>query len=82
MFKKGDEVVCINNTNDDVFITNITIGKRYIILSNHRGMVYIRNNIGNMHSYSEKRFTSIVEYRKIQLNRIYSNIIKENYEKD
>ena len=66
MFKKGDIIVCTNNEDD---IKSITEGKRYTVQSNAIRL-WIRNDNNAIHTYSEKRFITTQQDRRLKLEKL------------
>jgi hypothetical protein len=75
--KKGDNVVCINDTDVKFNIKGITIGKIYKITKIYEGEDYdeeesygIVDDNGHRKGYFSYRFISLKEYRKQKLEKI------------
>ena len=78
MFKVGETVVCINtNANNDygLTFTSLTIGKTYVIIDQQKihELVLIKNNRGENIFYRTNRFLSLIEYRKLKIEKICSS---------
>ena len=85
MFEAGDKIVCINDSSikkkDEHWKTHITNGKTYEIqyISHIDSKInvsafYINNDRGIDMIYSNKRFISLIEWRKIKLKKICSKL--------
>ena len=69
MFKPGDKVVCIDDTNIVQRINNVRINSIYIIQAYDFDFnaIYL---IGMSGAYIEKRFIKLKEYRKLKLEKL------------
>lgn len=69
VYKIGDKVICINNTNQE---RSLIIGKIYTIINICYNEIIIDNdNYGGFYGY---RFKSLQEMRKKKLNNILNEI--------
>ena len=68
MFKKGDIVVCI----DTQYAPKLVLYERYqIFWYNERShIIRIIHNFNNLGDYSDYRFVTLAEYRKMKINKI------------
>ena len=80
MFKAGDEVVCIS-TNPSYALSGIvkglTIGKKYQVVSINEFMkntLYVMNDVGVPGQYYNSRFMTLIDYRKLKLEKLLNNI--------
>lgn len=70
------KVVCINNTKDDVKVTNLTLGKVYdsLNINKHRGstlpIIVIVNDKGVKEWYNNELFISLDKWREIKLKEL------------
>lgn len=78
MFKVGDKVVCIDSSNSSKYrysnsidnsIVFLTVGCLYTI-SHVSELVFVENDIGEIGGYYESRFISMIDYRKLKLERL------------
>lgn len=77
MIKKGDNVVCINNSSIyDIKNTFLTIGKVYKIFhikdgNENNSIIYrVMNDNNTISGYYSSRFISIAESRRLKLERL------------
>ena len=74
MFRKGDIVVC-NNKMDNDLPSSISDGHQYEVIDDERqNMVYIKNDKGHSHTYSSRRFISLLEDRLLKIKKICSKL--------
>lgn len=68
----GNDVICINNTNADEVINEITINNKYKIVEfdNHMNWIRVLNDKGKVEWYTINRFTTIDELRHNKLNEL------------
>jgi hypothetical protein len=77
-FQKDDIVVCVNNIG---FVEHLTINQKYSVIADIIDIddlveyVYIKGNKMNM-KLDPCRFISLLEYRKLKINKLYENINK------
>ena len=85
MFEAGDKIVCINDSSikkkDEHWKTHLTNGKTYKIqyISHidskiNKSFITINNDRGIDMIYSNKRFISLIEWRKLKLKKICSKL--------
>lgn len=76
MFKRNDDVICINNNNGKF---PITIGKSYKVLyfKKHENMIVITCDDKSQQQYLTERFTTLLEYRKQKIEKIKDRICLE-----
>lgn len=72
IFKKGDCVICINNS---LQWNNLTVGRKYIInnFTSRDTHIYIHNDNGELWGYAVHRFVSVMEYER---NKVIENILE------
>ena len=68
----GNDVICINNTNADEVIDEITINNKYKIVEfdNHMNWIRVLNDKGKVEWYTINRFITIDELRHNKLNEL------------
>jgi len=64
------KVVCINNTKDDVKVTNLTLGKVYDSLNINKYRIVIVNDKGVKEWYNNELFISLDKWREIKLKEL------------
>ena len=64
------KIVCINNTKDDVKVTNLTLGKVYDSLNINKYRIVIVNDKGVKEWYNNELFISLDKWREMKLNEI------------
>jgi hypothetical protein len=70
MFKVGDKIVCVNNNIKPGYGLFITIGNVYDVIVEDDGVVTIIDDTGENSFYNEARFVSLIEYRKLKIEKI------------
>jgi hypothetical protein len=74
MFEPGDEIVCINNSNNKIYLI---IGKIYIvdfiILSQQKKYDFLEVK-GSNYIWKTKDFLSLQDYRKLKLKKLKERI--------
>ncbi len=78
MFKVGEEIICLNKTKKKTD-KYLTIGKTYIInnilISPRKCQrLLIINDDDQFDFYDEQKFTSLIQYRKLKINKIKNKI--------
>lgn len=66
--KSGDIVVCIINSR-----SNLTVGKKYEVISSSNNSIYIINDEGYELYYNISRFIPLGVYREYFINSIIKN---------
>ena len=68
----GNDVICINNTNAEIVINEITINNKYKIVEfdNHMNWIKVLNDKCKVEWYTINRFITIDELRHSKLNEL------------
>jgi hypothetical protein len=68
MFKKGQQVLCIDAGEDNKY--RLTVGKYYLIEYDHNSKVYIKNDKGVSGNYWAGRFNHVQQIREEKLKQL------------
>jgi hypothetical protein len=77
MIKKGEVLVCVDNTifASSPIILDLTCNKKYTMIewmdSDHH-MLFVKNDSNEMRPYTVDHFITLMEYRKLKLDKICS----------
>ena len=81
MFEKGDEVICIKNTDNSKKDYDIEIGCTYIVSDFHKGIDSIDYDYivveGSQFVWETYNFISLIEYRKLKIDKIRERCLKK-----
>ena len=70
--KTGDKIICIDNSD---IVSNLTVGKTYIILEKGHHIEEFIVMMGNVNPgiYHSNRFVSVRKFRKLKLEKLYES---------